>query len=63
MTFPRVPNPPGPDLNTPPPPVDPPPLTREELRRLIEHAKDVVEAETGIRPDVVLDIGVGDTPR
>jgi hypothetical protein len=56
----HTPNPPGPDLNKPDKHVALPAPTPEELRRMIERTKDIVEAETGIRPDVVLDIGVGD---
>lgn len=30
-----------------------------EFRAMVERHKDIVEAETGIRPDVILDIGEG----
>lgn len=33
-----------------------------EWREMIEKTKDAIFAETGIRPDFILDIGSGDMP-
>lgn len=33
-----------------------------EFRALVERHKDAIERETGVRPEYILDIGIGDMP-